>query len=263
MIITECWRSSIDKIELMAALKELVKRSQPKLFHKIREELNPREVNLLDYVFEHYYRKDKISGRWYDPYHVLFSTGFAFELVRTNQRTSPLIIPAIILHDIGYSALTDEAKANWNAFQNRIVHMQEGAGMAAKALAHVGGFNGDEIGDIVGMDASHDNLILGIPTDSPMRLALIDADRVWVMHFISFWKDFVSETGHAEDLSPLDLFQIRQPQFYSNIIPHTSLARQWRDKQFKKRLKEIQGGIMQDRSIFQKYAEKATNSKTG
>jgi len=253
----------MDKIELIAALKELTEKFQPKLFHKVREELNYREVNLLDYVFEYYYPKDKISGRWYDPYHVLFSTGFAFELTRTNQSISPLITPAIILHDIGYSALTNEAKANWNASQNRIIHMQEGAGMAAKALVHVGGFDGDEIGNIVGMVASHDNLILGIQTNNPLRLALIDADRIWVMHFISFWKDFVSETGHAEDLSPSDLFQIRQPQFYNNIIPHTSLARQWRDRQFKKRLKEIRSEIMQDRSIFQKYAEKTINSKTG
>jgi len=253
----------MDKIELIAALKELTEKFQPKLFHKVREELNYREVNLLDYVFEYYYPKDKISGRWYDPYHVLFSTGFAFELTRTNQSISPLITPAIILHDIGYSALTNEAKANWNASQNRIIHMQEGAGMAAKALVHVGGFDGDEIGNIVGMVASHDNLILGIQTNNPLRLALIDADRIWVMHFISFWKDFASETGHAEDLSSQDLFKIRQPQFYNNIIPHTSLARQWRDRQFKKRIKEIQGKILEDRSIFQKYAEKAINSKTG
>lgn len=253
----------MDKIELMAILRELTEKFQPKLFRKVREELDRREVNLIDYVFEHYYRKDEISGRWYDPYHILFSTDFALKLVGNNQRISPLIVPAIILHDIGYSALTNEAKADWNASQNRIVHMQEGASMAAKALVHVGGFNSDEIGDIVGIVASHDNLILGIQTNNPLRLSLIDTDRIWVMHFISFWKDFISETGHAEDLSPLDLFQIRQPQFYKNIIPHTSLARQWRDKQFKKRLKEIQDKITQDRSVFQEYAEKAINSKMG
>ena len=113
------------------------------------------------------------------------------------------------------------------------------------------------------MVASHDNLILGIQTNDPLHLALIDADRIWVMHFISFWKDFASETGHAEDLSSQDLFKIRQPQFYNNIIPHTSLAKQWQYRHFKKRLKEIRSEIMQDRSIFQKYAEKTINSKTG
>lgn len=67
----------MDKIELIAVLEELTEKFQPKIFHKVREEIGSeigfREQKLLDYVFENYYRKDMISGRWYDPfsYHFL------------------------------------------------------------------------------------------------------------------------------------------------------------------------------------------------
>lgn len=252
----------MDKIKLMIALKELAKGFQPGLLRKLRKGIYRRELNLLDYVFERHYREDVVSGRWYDPCRIIFSASFALELVKTNRCVSPLIVPAIILHDIGYYAIPDR-DSNWNASQNRIIHMQEGAALSSEILVRVGGYDARQIGIIVGMVASHDNLILDIPVKDPVRLALIDADRAWAMHFISFWKDFASEAGQAKDLSPLELLDIRQKQFYENIIPNTSLAKQWRDKQFKKRLKEIQDNIIKDKNIFWKRTEKAINSKTG
>ena len=211
------------KVELMEILQWAAKRFQPELLQQVRNKLDVRELKLLDYVFEKYYREDKMTGRWYDPYHILISTDFALRLAGL----SPLIIPAIILHDIGYKAIPDK-DTGWNTKHSRIVHMQEGAALAAGDLVRVGGLSSEEIEVIVGIVASHDNLILGIPVNNPTRLALIDADRVWVMHFISFWKDFVSEAGHPEDLSPSDLLKLRHDKFYEVNIPLTDLAKLWR-----------------------------------
>ncbi len=223
---------TFDAIEV---LKEAVVRSQPELFQLVRERLDDRGQKLLDYVFEQYYLGDKMMGRWYDPYHVLYSTRFALVLERTDEKISPLIVPSIILHDIGYCALLD--KTNLNNSQGRILHMQEGAAIAAKSLAEIGGFNPFEIGISVEMVATHDNWILDIPTTDPDRLALIDADKIFVMSFISFHKDWVGEEG--KNLSIQEFFDSRRHSFYGGKHSlSTKLAQQWRDKQFEARQKE-------------------------
>ncbi len=120
--------------DMMEVLERTADKFQPELFQRVRRELNARDLRLLDYVFKHYYQKDDVGGRRLDPYHILFSTHFGVQLVKTDKQVSPLIIPAVILHDIGYRLLTNKAKANWNAFQNRIIHMQEGAALSAQIL---------------------------------------------------------------------------------------------------------------------------------
>ncbi|MFH1423789.1 MAG: hypothetical protein ABIG29_02440 [Candidatus Nealsonbacteria bacterium] len=242
--------------DVIKALKEVSAKFQPDLFQVVKKELSVSDLKLLDYVFTTYYPEGNTKGRWYDSYHVLLSTHFAVQLERTNDLVSPLIIPGIILHDLGYTVLPDGSKKNWSTGQNRILHMQEGAAVAAKCLAEMGCYNPFEIGIIVEMVATHDNWILGIPTSDADILALVDADKVFIMSFLSFFKDWVSEIGHPADLSLQDFYRLRQDLFYQAQVPFTGLAKLWRERQFKARWQEIQQDILRNETSFRQYAER-------
>jgi len=241
--------------DMIGVLKKIADKFLPELFQRVRNELGVRNLKLLDYVFKHYYLKGESGGRWYDSYHVLFSTHFAVQLLKSGEPVSPLIIPAIILHDIGYRVLTEEGKANWSAAENRIIHMQEGAALAAEILVKINSFNADEIGVVVGMVASHDNVYLDILNEqNPSRLALRDADRMWVMHFLSFYKDWIS--SHKEISSLSELLELRKDSLRNAKGPYTNLAQRWLSQQFEIRFQEIQDNIIRDKDVFQRYGEK-------
>ncbi|MFH1575489.1 MAG: hypothetical protein ABIB55_00920, partial [Candidatus Nealsonbacteria bacterium] len=250
--------------DFLTVLKELAEKFQPELSQRVRKVLDLRELRLLEDVFETYYQKEESTSRWYDPYHVLFSTLFAVHLTKTNESVSPLIVPAIILHDIGYIAIPNESKEGWNSTQSRILHMQKGAAIAAKVLAQIGFYNSFEIGIIVEMVATHDNGYLGIKTQDFDYLALRDADRVWVMHLISFYKDWISKGS----IPLLELLRSRRVSFYQepaldadnedriSLPPFTNLAREWRDRQFNDRRKEVEADIVRNPQVFREYLEK-------
>lgn len=258
---------------MLGVLRDIAQKFKPEIISRVKNKLKHSEQNLelFEHVFARYYKKET-QGRWYDPYHIAYSTLFATRLVILREASS-LVVPSIILHDIGYySPLVD--KENWASKNSRIIHMQEGAGVAAELLTTVGVFMPNEVGAIVGMVASHDNGYLRIFTKDINRLALRDADRIWVMHPISFYKDWVSKQARGENLSLLDLFESRVTSFYSpeevcpwrrseapdkedliQIAPSTDLAKKWRDMQFKERFNEIQGDIATNRDRFRKRLE--------
>lgn len=237
--------------DLINILKEIVDKFQPELLKQVVNTLNSRESRLLNAVFRDYYYQGE--GRWYDPYHILVSTNFAVKCKEVPEQVSSLIVPAIILHDIGYFALAD--KESWDAPQSRIIHMQEGTALAAKILVEVGGYSAKDIGIIVGMIATHDNPYLGILITDLDRLALRDADRMWVMHFLSFYKDWISKRKKQESFSLTDLYELQMNSFYEKEVPYTCLAGCWRDRQFAIRHQEIKKDIIKNETIFWNYAE--------
>ncbi|MDO8663891.1 MAG: hypothetical protein Q7K28_03635 [Candidatus Wildermuthbacteria bacterium] len=281
--------------DLIDTLQKIAKNFQPQLQKKVKNGLKElgagRELKLLNHIFKHYYQK-KGLGRWYDPYHVLLSTGFAIQLVKIDKRVSSLIVPAIILHEVGYCALGNDQ--DWRTIHSRITHMQEGAAISAKILASLGDYNPKEIGIIIGMIATHDNGYLGIPEKDPQRLSLRDADTIFVMSFISFYKDWFSIMAKQESFSLSDLLTARQTSFYNKPspnfsgskgsmakedkssssssprlpnnggqgsiieqrrhLPQAAMAKQWMARQFEVRQKEIQDNIIKDKDTFWQYA---------
>lgn len=236
--------------DVVGTLRGVVTKFLPELVQKTRETLRSRDLKLFDYVFGQYYLKDQITGRWYDPYHILLSTCFAVRLVKTEKGISPLIVPGIIMHDIGYCAIN---LADLLSAETRITHMQEGAAISAEALVRVRGFNANEIGIIVGMVATHDNWILNIPI-ADSRLALTDADKIFVMSFISFYKDWVG--GEGKNFSVEEFLDSRRHSFCEGKHSlSTKLSQQLRDKQFKYRQQEIQNNVLKDENSFRQYAE--------
>ncbi len=171
-----------------------------------------RESCVLKWLFKQY--EDVRKRRWYDPYHILFSTDFALSLVQ-EEKLDPLIIPGIILHDIGYFALED--KSQWSSKESRITHMQEGVPLAAKVLCE-NGFDPSEIEKILGMISVHDNPYIGLSIhgkdskERKDRLGLRDCDRIWVMHLLSFYKDLTAKS-EGGGLSK-EFLHDRMTQFY-------------------------------------------------
>ncbi len=185
----------------------------------------PSELGLGDEIAAIYHRvfsdfANLQDSRWYDPYHILFSTGFSLRLARALTASIPkieLIIPAVLLHDIGYYAVQD--KEQWSGKEARITHMQEGAARAARILWECGRhLEPDEVEQIVGMVAVHDNPYIGLPIgNAPIRQALRDCDRVWVMHALSFYKDWYHTRNQYSDIE--ELLADRTVQFYAAHVP--------------------------------------------
>lgn len=252
--------------ELLTVLKEVTEKFKPQIIGNTRKAIDkttPGYLSLFDYVLEIFYSEINPGGRWYDPYHVVYSTLFAVKLVNAGE-AEPLVVPAIVLHDIGYHSLLVD-KENWSSQNSRIIHMQEGSGMAAEILITHGGFSASEIGAIVGMVASHDNGYLSIPTTDSDRLAVRDADRAWVMHPLSFYKDWISKKAKKGNLSLSDLFQSRQVSFYQkdkvDFPPFTKLAQEWREEQFQQRFQEIKNNIVGDPDTFRRTIENNIQSE--
>lgn len=263
------------KLGLVDALKEILAQFYPVLLAKVKEEIGKREGDALSYVLDIIYKNEQV--RWYDPYHILLATRFAVQLAaNTNKQVSPLVIPSAILHDIGYRFLPEfNDQKDSKLARNRILHMQHGAAMAAAILGFIDDYKADEIAVVVGMVGSHDNLYLGISTENPDHQHLIDADRTFVMHPFSFYR----EGCERVNFSLADLLRSRATTFYSpndpiakrlgkarettaedkmthNRPPFTVLAKEWRDKQFSARWQEIQESITSDVKTFREYIEK-------
>ncbi len=180
-------------------------------------------------VFRNFERRD--ASRWYDPYHILFSTGFALRLaqaLRASVDRIGLIVPATLLHDVGYYAVRD--KSGLIGKKARTIHMQEGAARSARILWECcESLTAEDVEDIIGMVATHDNPYIDtayVETSIrpyPLRQALRDCDRVWVMHALSFYKDWC----HEQARSPVryesieDFLAARTVQFYGTRIPTT------------------------------------------
>ena len=252
---------------ILALLQQISARVQKKLEHEVAGQLDERERRIWDWLFEQY--QDETKKRWYDPYHILFSTDFAMKLIAA-EGLSRLIIPGIILHDIGYFALED--KSQWSARDARITHMQEGVPLAARVL-YENGYSPSEVQTILGMISVHDNPYIGLPIRGKDRLGMRDCDRIWVMHLVSFYKDLCSKSesgsGHK------DFLHNRIIQFYASDqpfgnewhvtpekialnasrieIPTFAFTRSCVQRQITSRIRELEEDILADAARFEGY----------
>lgn len=187
-------------------LHEVAENFQPILETKLHARLDKREKKVLDWLLLQY--QDETKRRWYDPFHILFSTNFAIDLI-DQEKLSRLIVPGIMLHDIGYFAIED--KTMWSSAESRILHMQEGTPLAARIL-YESGYSPQELEKILGMISVHDNPYIGIEIKGRDRLGLRDCDRVWVMHLLSYYKDLASKPEGFHN--PTEFLYDRLTQFY-------------------------------------------------
>ncbi len=112
--------------------------------------------------------------------HTLASLGFALRLLEREPGDPDVVIPAIVLHDIGWSRVPEDLQLT--AFGPRVqnpelqkVHEREGARMAERILAEVG-YPGEAAREIAHIVAGHDTRP---GSRSPSESIVKDADKLF------------------------------------------------------------------------------------
>jgi HD superfamily phosphodiesterase len=119
------------------------------------------------------------KGRPMDVEHISWMIKEAEKIVRKEKLDESLLLPLVILHDIGYSAgeavYFDKAKKG--------IHMEEGAKISKTILAKIG-YPREKIKEIVYLVSVHDNWIYGdlkIYKKNKILGAFKDLDFLWML----------------------------------------------------------------------------------
>ena len=172
-------------------------------------------------------------GRWWDLKHTELAIIHMQRILKQEsaQDLSPILIPAIILHDIGWAKLGEAKNTTWSAQEMRIQHMTFGAEMARDILEKLSAPHQEEIVSLV---ATHDNAYLGIEPQTRTEKLLRDCDACFIHTYISFWKDFYVQ---ADGMLPSE-FLDGQVERYGQR--YTRAAQMITDEEVAQRRHEIQ-----------------------
>lgn len=104
-----------------------------------------------------------INSRLFDLWHTEKSIAYMQRIISSEKLEThrDVLIPAIILHDIGWSAIGKRKNSDWTAKDLRIKHMEIGAKLANNILTSLS-YNKKLIDKICHLVATHDNAYLGI-----------------------------------------------------------------------------------------------------
>ncbi|MFA6097916.1 MAG: HD domain-containing protein [Patescibacteria group bacterium] len=130
------------------------------------------------------------KGRKWDYLHTKIIIRYAEKLSKLNNIDGMILMPAVILHDIGWGVLPKKLKINYRGKQARLAHMRAGAKLARQILLKIN-FPRQYISEIVHLVGVHDlpsESIGGILTAKYERL-LRDIDLLWRFTKEGFWKD--------------------------------------------------------------------------
>lgn len=112
--------------------------------------------------------------------HALVSYGYALRLLRSEGGERAVVLPAILLHDVGWSRIPEPLQLTafgpnpTNPDLNR-VHEVEGARLAEEILQRTG-YDGDKIQEIVEIIAGHDSRTAA---RSVSEMVVKDADKLF------------------------------------------------------------------------------------
>ena len=128
-----------------------------------------------------------------DKGHARITLNFAKKLIGSEKGNSDVIIPAIILHDIGWNKLSkkerflifESNKTEKKEREVRVKHQKEGVKLAEMILNKVN-YNKNLSKHILEIISQHDTRVgCFSKEDSLMR----DADRLWRFSKTGFWAD--------------------------------------------------------------------------
>ena len=105
------------------------------------------------------------NGRQYDIAHIEWMMEKSNEIADMEKVDKKLLLPIVILHDVGYSAI-NHSNPNIKDRNYKMVHMKEGAIIANEILDKIG-YDKRLKNTIVHYISVHDNWILG--DDSPYQ----------------------------------------------------------------------------------------------
>lgn len=125
-----------------------------------------------------YYEK----GRPMDIAHIEWFMAEAERISRKEGLDDTILLPLAILHDVGYSEISDVKTANYYGTDIRKAHMAAGKVIAQKILQEVG-YSKDKIDKIVEYVGIHDNWAFGevnLYMNDPVLGTFKDLDYLWI-----------------------------------------------------------------------------------
>ena len=139
------------------------------------------------------------EGRHWDLWHTEISIEYMQQILKGEKKDqlSSILIPAIILHDVGWSEIGEEKNISWGKAEMRTKHMKEGARLARKILNEIG-YDPEKVEVISYLVAGHDNAYLGIEPKTELEKLLRDADACYILSYPSFWKDLNIKRGKMD-----------------------------------------------------------------
>lgn len=180
------------------------------------------------------------EGRWWDIWHVEVSTANMLQMLEEEGQNAlgAVLIPAIIMHDIGWSRVGEERDFNWDDPNLRMKHMAEGAKLAESILNDIG-YPSEYIPEIIELIAHHDDEYLGKPSVTLKEKILRDADASFILSYPSFWKDWYIK-GRPNGITPKKYLEVKKSKHGKR---YTKTAQSIIDKQISSRMKEVDSDI--------------------
>jgi HD superfamily phosphodiesterase len=174
----------------------------------------------------------------YDKGHAKIVLGFALKLVKTERVDENVVIPAAILHDVGWVQLPKKerlsifAKKTGDAkiASTRRKHEAAGVKLARKILEKVS-YEREDVGEILEIISRHDTRIGFISKNDG---AVRDADKLWRFSKIGFWADVRRYGEDPERLRQKLKVRIGEKNFF-----YSETAKEMAMQELEKRRKEF------------------------
>lgn len=144
------------------------------------------------------------QGRSYDISHIEWMVREADRIADLEKLDKKLLLPIVILHDVGYSLL-GQNNPDIKDRKTKIIHMKEGAKIAGKILAEVD-YNKEITKRIVYYISVHDNWLLGddTPFQECREMAVFnDLDFLWVTTSFNIFKNMAD----SMNMSPKEFYE--------------------------------------------------------
>lgn len=194
--------------------------------------------------------------RLWDLWHTQISISFLYQIMKQEgkEELENILVPAIILHDIGWSTIGEEKNISWQRKKMRVKHMKAGAKIAKEILEEVD-YDQELIKKIVRLVSTHDNAYLGITQNAVEEKLMRDADACFVFTDLSFWKDYhVTNVIKGVRVTPRGFLK---KLVENNSLRHTKTAKGITNQQIIDRTKEIEDTSKTPLQRYEKLKAKA------
>ena len=166
--------------------------------------------------------------------HTQRALDFALRLLKTEKGDRSIVVPAIILHDVGWSQLQEDVMLKaWGPEKDEsltVIHEKEGAKIAAGILRQVG-YDSSKVNEILQIIDGHDTRQDAISLNDEI---VKDADKL-TRYSKSFW--FIVESfGYA----PLEFYE--RLKAFSEEWFFLPVSREIAGEELRQRRREIEEG---------------------
>jgi HD superfamily phosphodiesterase len=153
-----------------------------------------------------------------DKGHAKITTDYALKLLETEEGNDEIVVPAIILHDIGWSQLNkeqrmtifDHAATRDQKLDVRYKHQNTGVELAKKILNQLD-YSDDLINEITEIISQHDTRDGFISQNEGL---VRDADKLWRFSKTGFTADLVRNKFSFQQLHDKLINKIELPNFF-------------------------------------------------